>query len=145
MTSLDLISHCLLLVIVSLAAWWDLRTRLIPNFLTYPAFWVLMALHPTTLLSGLCAALVAALPFGLFAARGGVGFGDVKLAAVVGVGLGNLDAAVYWLLVATLFGLLHALLAVVRAKRWRGLTIPYAPAMAGAAYAVVAMAMWRAK
>ena len=72
------------------AAWSDVRRRLIPNRLTYPALGAVLTLTPLwpgrgsldALLGGL-AALAVALAVRRLSA-GGLGGGDVKLAALAG-------------------------------------------------------------
>jgi len=95
--------HVVLLVALALAAWTDLRRRVIPNRLTYPALALILAI-PLGLSDwdGLFASLLGAAVCGgllmlawLAAALGG---GDVKLAAVLGAGLGWVDglSALMW-------------------------------------------------
>ncbi len=61
---------------------------------------------------------------------GGMGFGDVKLAGVLGVGLGALgpDAALAGPLLAVLLGGVGATVALLR-RRARGTRIPFGPSM----------------
>lgn len=132
----------------------DLRQRRIPNWLTLPAFAVMVVLHLDKPLLALLSAVIATLPFAVVYWRGGVGGGDVKLAAVLGLGLGDLDAVMRWLIVTTLAGVVHALVLAARHGRLRQtlsrtfargpakdadpLSIPYAPAMfVGIVYAAL--------
>lgn len=77
-------------VVLVAAAWSDVRRRLIPNRLTYPALGAVLTLTPLwpgrgpldALLGGL-AALAVALAIRRLSA-GGLGGGDVKLAALAG-------------------------------------------------------------
>ncbi|WP_373047932.1 prepilin peptidase [Vulgatibacter sp.] len=74
----------------------DLRARRIPNAVTLPAFALALLARgllvgwegPYGLGSGLVGAVVAFAPFFLLAWMGGMGMGDVKLAAVVGACVG---------------------------------------------------------
>lgn len=75
----------------------DLRSRRIPDAVTYPSIAALLALRflaeglgdlNAGLVSGAVAALGAAGLFSLWAFRGRMGWGDVKLVAVVGAAFG---------------------------------------------------------
>ncbi len=111
----------------------DLRTRLLPKVLVLPATGLLVAVAAVAALLGGPAevdALVRSL-VGLVAARtaywllwflrsAGLGFGDVRLAAMVGAGLGQLGWAelLFGLYAGSLvFGVLGALRALVRRDR----------------------------
>jgi Flp pilus assembly protein protease CpaA len=103
----------------SLAA--DVAERRIPDLVTFPAFAAGLALRavagaggPGGLLAGLAGAAVAGAPFLLVWARGGMGLGDVKLMAVVGMALGPRGATAAVLLVGVA-GAIQALLAMARA------------------------------
>ena len=109
-----------LLGLVLLAAFLDLRTRRIPNWLTVSGFAIGLAFRVPhgagPFFDGLAAGLIA---FGLALpvfALGGLGGGDVKLLAAVGTFLGveRLWAA---LLVTVLAGGALATVAVVRQRR----------------------------
>lgn len=141
------------MLVASIAMLTDLRSRLIPNWLTIPSFFILLALNWQQPVLALVSGVVCALPFAFVYWRGGMGGGDLKLAWVIGVGLGDFDPATRWLLVTSLAGVVHALVVAVRAHRLgeilrktftrssrnssenssensvEPLSIPYAPAM----------------
>jgi leader peptidase (prepilin peptidase)/N-methyltransferase len=127
----------------------DLDVRRLPNRIVLPSYPVGALLlvaaggDRPALLRGLAAmAVLFAGYFALASVRpGGLGFGDVKLAGLLGLYLGWLGWAQVWL--GTLTGFLlgglagAALLAARRASR--GSALPFGPAMlAGALFAVFA-------
>jgi prepilin peptidase CpaA len=96
-----------LVVLVILAAWWDVRSRRIPNALTLAGLLVALALRAFlgggALVDGMLGAgLALGVLLPLFA-MGGVGGGDVKLLVAVGAFLG-LKGAMVGLLATALFG-----------------------------------------
>lgn len=103
MPSLKSLEYGLLSVTLVVALVTDLRARRIPDLLTYPAIVAALGLRAwlegpggltTGVVSGLVGLIVAGGWFGLFALSGrGLGWGDVKLAAVVGACLGFPHAA----------------------------------------------------
>ncbi|MDP9265249.1 MAG: A24 family peptidase, partial [Chloroflexota bacterium] len=70
----------------------DLRTRRIPNLITYPLLLVSLLARPDGIgpapLANLVAAAVAFVVFVLFAMRGWMGMGDAKLAALIALASG---------------------------------------------------------
>jgi len=77
------------ILVVVLAAGWDLRSRRIPNGLVLPALAAGLVLNTIShgaqgLLASLGGAVLALLIFGLVYRLGGMGAGDVKLMAAVG-------------------------------------------------------------
>ncbi len=88
----------LLAVTLGVAAWTDLRTRLIRDWLTYPAAMIGVALQlargglGTWRTPGLESALagcgIALVIFGIMWATGGMGAGDLKLAGAIGAIVG---------------------------------------------------------
>src|SRR5262245_61054899 len=100
--------HAVVLVLVAIACAWDLRTRRIPNFLTFGgAVAALMFASWSSGVAGLAAGAGgwltgAALFFPMFA-LGGMGAGDVKLAACIGAWLGP-KAAVFVALYSAIAG-----------------------------------------
>jgi len=129
-------------VLLAVIAAHDARTRRIPNALVYPgmaAAVVLAFLHPgapwwTFLLSG----LVAGLAVGSIAAfTGGMGFGDAKLAALIGLLLGW-PATLVGLFAAFAVGATAGVALIAAGVVRRRDPIPFAPALAvGAAIGLV--------
>ena len=113
----------------------DLERRVIPNAIVLPALAVILAaqiaLFPDRtlewVLAGLGAALFFFVPMVVFPA--GMGMGDVKLAALLGVGLGKsvVGAVVVALVVGAAFSLLVLLREGLSARRK---AIPYGPFLA---------------
>jgi Flp pilus assembly protein protease CpaA len=96
-------AHAILFAALLLAAWTDLRRRVIPNWITYPAIMASLALAVLRLgLEGLVDSLLGAAVCGglLFLAwlAGALGGGDVKLAALIGATFGWADGlyALMW-------------------------------------------------
>lgn len=120
---------CVLLVCAAT----DLLTYRVPNAVTYPAIagaFAVGATMPDTdlvevVVGGAVAAGVLFLP-ALFTGGVGIGMGDVKLAAFVGLALGFVNVVPALLFMALSGGLAAALLLVTRARK-RGEPIPYAP------------------
>ena len=88
------------LIVAAAAMFWDLRTRRIPNELTFGAAAValgygLIAGGPWGLLMAAAGWLAGAALFFPIFALGGMGAGDVKLLAALGAWLGPVDAV--WL------------------------------------------------
>jgi prepilin peptidase CpaA len=109
-----------LVVVVVWAAFLDLRTRRIPNWLTMSALLLALAMRVPmggpALLDGILAAAVAfALAIPVFA-LGGLGGGDVKLLAAVGAFLG-LDALWGALFVAVLVAGAFAIISILKQRR----------------------------
>ena len=134
----------LILLVVPIALI-DLETRLIPNRLTLPGAVLALALglaldpggEPSRLIAGAAAGgflLVAALAY-----PGGMGMGDVKLAAMMGLFLGSAVAPA--LLIALLGGTAVGAVIVARkgARAGRKTAVPFGPFLAlGAIVAVFA-------
>jgi len=101
------------IVVCAVAAATDLRSGLIPNWLTYPLIVGAPLVHgwlsgPGALLSSLVALLLCGLVPYLMFRRGGIGGGDVKLFAALGALLGfdlGLQVELVSLLVACAWGL----------------------------------------
>src|ERR1700690_1093829 len=116
--------------VADVAALFDLRTRRIPNPLTYGALaFGLLAHLSVDRLAGLglalLCALVVGLPFLPLVLRGGMGGGDLKLALALGAIAGKLDDAVFLLFATAFAGLVLALVAAARAKRFFGVPLTY--------------------
>lgn len=115
-------------------AWYDLRTKRIPNVVIGPAILVGLLSLPLTIgwQTGLLGAVIAPLPLiiaRVVAGASNMGMGDVKLAIFVGLILGH-----EWALVGLFLGLVLALLAglvlVLRGSHtWRS-KLPFGPFLA---------------
>ena len=106
-----------IIALAILAAWSDIRTRRIPNALTFTGFVVALALRALAGFDDVTAGLLGALlAFGvsvpLFVARG-LGAGDVKLLTACGAFLGP-GRLLNALLITAIVGGLMALIAIVR-------------------------------
>lgn len=107
-----------IVALATLAAWWDIRTRRIPNALTLTGFVVALALRAVgggfdEVTAGLLGALLAfGLSVPLFIVRG-LGAGDVKLLTACGAFLGP-GRLLNALLITALAGGLMALIAILR-------------------------------
>ena len=128
-------------LLVALAAC-DLATRRIPNVITVPAALLAVGLRAVferpVLVEVLVAGGACLLAFGVFAfaARGGFGMGDVKLAGLLGFLLGS--AVVPALVIGTLAGAVAALALVVGSRASVHTPIAYGPYLAlGGAVAIL--------
>lgn len=123
----------------------DLISFRIPNAITYPAIALALAaaaLMPQGDLGTAAAGGAAAGGFMLAAAiisRGGIGLGDVKLAAFIGLALG-INLVYPALFIMAMLGGLGAVALLLLRLRGRNDPIPYAPVLAAAALAVL---LWR--
>ena len=113
---LESLAFAILLIVLVVAAVWDLRTAVIPNWLTYPAIvagFFLWAWHPGGMMTGLQQAAigfaVGFVPMAFLFSLGGLGGGDVKLMGGIGAICANwmcvIDTAVYALIVALLMAI----------------------------------------
>lgn len=133
----------LMLVTVSVT---DLTHRLVPRPLVYGALAVMVPIQVIVAavnrtwhdLGG--AAIAGAVAFGIFFliwffVPRGMGFGDVRLAGAIGVGLGYLSLVHAYLgfLAAFLIGLLIGVVALVVSSEGRKTRVPFAPALAAGA------------
>jgi len=134
----------MLLAVVFLAAVVDLDVRRIPNLLTavaLPSILVVSLLVEPRFVTErlLCALLIpAALFLAALARPGSLGMGDVKLAAVIGAGLGisGLTAILAALLIATAAALVIAVGVGIRATL--ATSLPLAPFLAAGVAIVLA-------
>ena len=106
-----------IVALATLAAWSDIRTRRIPNALTFTGFAVALALRALVGFDAVGAGLLGALlAFGLslplFLVRG-LGAGDVKLLTACGAFLGP-GRLLHAVLITALAGGLMALVAILR-------------------------------
>jgi prepilin peptidase CpaA len=102
-----------LLAVMAGAAWFDVRTRRIPNLLTVGGMAVAIGLRlvagPSAAIDGVTGAVLAfvlCLPFFVLGVLGG---GDAKLLMVVGAFTGPRDLLVAMLVIASLGGILGAI------------------------------------
>ena len=131
------VSGCVFSVILLGAAFIDLDHGIIPDILTYPGIIIGLLLSFGTL--GFLPALYGTLAFGglMFAiaviSKGGMGGGDVKLAAVIGAFTGVTGSAVT-LLLASFSGAIFGLIIMAVKKTGRKTPIKFGPFLAMAAY-----------
>lgn len=120
----------------------DLEHQIIPNALTYPGLLVGLALAwtggPREFLVSLAAALGAGLIFFLIAvvSRGGMGGGDVKLAAVMGAFVGWPVIAAAMFISFTLGGVVGLAL-LLAGRRRRKDPVPFGPFLAAGGLAAL--------
>lgn len=118
----------------------DLEHQIIPNAVTYPGIAAGIALSAAA--GQLAASLIAAAAAGLvflvlgIVSRGGMGGGDVKLAAMIGAFLGT-PAVIVALFLAVALGAAAGLLLLALRLRSRKDMIPFGPAMAAGAMIAV--------
>ncbi len=99
----------------------DVKSRRIPNFITFPAFLFGLALHLALggwrqLLSSLAAGIICGLVFLVFYLAGGMGAGDVKLILAVGCIAGLSHVAYLLVLTALSGGVMAIVWAVARGR-----------------------------
>lgn len=137
----------------------DARTKTLPNRIVFPLFGIGAAgfglitaiLHDAHGVRHLIAALAsAAVLFGLFyliAMFGPMGYGDVKLAGVIGLYLGWLSLPVVYagVLLGTVSAALVSLIVVAtrsaRHQVWRHLEVAYGPYLLFGAWAAILLAL----
>jgi Flp pilus assembly protein protease CpaA len=110
--------NLILLGVVVIAAYFDIRFRKIPNWLTYPAIAISLPFFDKFFLVVLCLALLIALAFSKY-----IGAGDIKLSIVVALWSHILNLSQYWLYLALIFGGIAGLI-------YRRKTLPFAPYIA---------------
>lgn len=120
----------------------DLRTRRIPNLITYPLLAAAIVVRPDSIgllpLAQVITAVVVFALFAFFALRGWMGMGDAKLATVIALASAPVvTLTALWL--AFLLGGLVGILLLAGRRVGRGSAIPFGPylALAGIAAAVV--------
>jgi prepilin peptidase CpaA len=99
----------------------DVKSRRIPNFITFPAFLFGLALHLALggwrqLLASLAAGILCGLVFLVFYIAGGMGAGDVKLITAVGCIAGMSHIAYLLVLTALCGGVMAVALALARGR-----------------------------
>ena len=131
------VSGCVFAVILLGAAFIDIDHGIIPDRLTYPGIIIGLILSFGTL--GFLPALYGTLAFGglmfavAFISKGGMGGGDVKLAAVIGAFTGVTGSAVT-LLLASFSGAVFGLIIMAVKKTGRKTPIKFGPFLAVSAY-----------
>lgn len=126
-----------LVIILVSAAFIDLDHGIIPDKITIPGAVIGLGLSFVTI--GFFPALWGALAFGGFLflvaviSNGGMGGGDVKLAAVIGAFTG-LPGAIITLLLSSLLGALFGLALILLGKAGRKTPVKFGPFLALAAY-----------
>ena len=133
MSAVSLTVAAPLLAVLAAATLCDLRTRRIPNGLTFGGAALGLLINAATL--GASALGLAALGFGIclacmlpFYLRGGMAAGDVKLMAMVGAFLGPTNGFAAWLLTLLAGALLAVLVIAMRKVQQAGLPLLYAAA-----------------
>jgi len=118
----------------------DLESGIIPNAVTYPGIAAGVVLNAVLgmWLPALLAAAGAAFVFLAIAvlSRGGMGGGDVKLAAMIGAFLGG-PAVIVALFLAVALGAVAGIILIALRLRTRKQTIPFGPALAAGALIAV--------
>lgn len=131
------LSGCIFTVILLAAAFIDMDHGIIPDHLTYPGIIIGLVLSFWTL--GFLPALYGTLVFGglmftvALISYGGMGGGDVKLAAVIGAFTGLTGSAVT-LLLASFSGAIFGLIIMAVNKTGRKTPIKFGPFLAISAY-----------
>lgn len=139
---LQLLAYAVLAAASIVLAVIDIRTKRLPDQIVFPTFVVLLVLFAAAaaiagdLSSILRAILGAAAMLLLYLAisllsGGGMGFGDVKLAAVLGLATAWIgwDALVIGTIAAFVLGGLFAIVILVLRRAGRGSTVPFGPWM----------------
>jgi len=138
--TLEAVRFGLLAFLLVVVVWTDIEHGIIPNAITYPGI-VLGLACSAALGTGLSAFEAAAGAAAVFLAiavgsRGGMGGGDVKLAAMIGAFLGWPAVAVA-LFLAVALGAAVGLMLIALRLRTRKQSIPFGPAMAAGALIAV--------
>jgi Flp pilus assembly protein protease CpaA len=102
----------------AIAAYFDIRFRKIPNWLTYPAILIALAFFDEFFVVVLFLALLMALTLFKY-----IGAGDIKLSIAVALWSHILNLSQYWFYFALLFGGIAGLI-------YRQKTLPFAPYIA---------------
>ena len=134
-----LVNGWIFTAILIAAAFTDLETGLIPNRITYPGMIIGISLSAKTI--GFGGSLTGSIFFAglLWAAavlsKGGMGGGDIKLAAVIGTFLG-IEGSGITLLLASLAGSVKAIHLLLKGRCGRKTSLPFGPYLAGSAWLV---------
>jgi len=130
---------CIFAAILLVAAFTDINEGIIPDRLTYPG--ILLGITSAYFTMGLQTAILGAVVFlavFLFIAlvsRGGMGGGDIKLAAVIGAFVG-LKGILPVFIISSVLGGIWALILLVRGQAERKTAIKFGPFMSLAAFLV---------
>ena len=107
-----------IITVVALAAYFDLKSRRIPNWLTYSALAISFICPSPFQVLAIAIGFISALIFGKY-----VGAGDIKLAVVISIWSHILNLSQYWIYFALLLGGISGL-------GYRQKSIAFAPYMA---------------
>ena len=107
-----------LILVILLSTIFDLKSRRIPNWLTYPALFLALHKFDTFYLFVISISLIASLTLSRY-----VGAGDIKLGAVIAIWSHILGLSQFWLYVSLIIGGAFALI-------FRKKSLPFAPFMA---------------
>ena len=108
----------LIVIVVALATYFDLKYRRIPNWLTYPAILSSFYKYEPIILVFIALGVTIALSFGKY-----VGSGDIKLGLAIAIWSHILSWSQYWIYASLVIGGLFG--AIYRRNR-----LPFAPFMA---------------
>ena len=138
------LSVAIALVAVLLCAVTDVRDRIIPNYVTYPAVALLLilAVWEHRLGEASAGAAILALPLlsvYLITARRALGLGDVKLAGVIGAAIGPAQAVIVLAIACSAVAAAGAI-ALFRRKTQRTAHVPFGAILAGATIVAIAVA-----
>jgi leader peptidase (prepilin peptidase)/N-methyltransferase len=122
-----------------ISAFIDIEEGIIPDRITYPG--MIMGLLLSFYTIGIKSAVIGLILFGgillgaALLSRGGMGGGDIKLAAVIGAFIGY-EGSVITLFLSSLMGGLWAVLLLLMGKATRKTAIRFGPFLSGAAWLV---------
>lgn len=135
--SASTLAGCILVIILVSAAFIDLDEGIIPDVITIPG--AILGLAVSFLTIGFLPALWGMLVFGgvlllvAVVSNGGMGGGDVKLAAVIGAFTG-LPGAVITLLLSSFLGAIFGITLIIMGRAGRKTPVKFGPFLAVAAY-----------
>ena len=135
--SAETLAGCILVIILVSTAFIDLDEGIIPDIITIPAVVIGLAISWATI--GFFPALWGALAFGgilflvVVLSRGGMGGGDVKLAAVIGAFTG-IPGAIITLLLSSFLGAVFGITLMALGKAGRKTPVKFGPFLAIGAY-----------
>lgn len=106
------------ILVLLLATFFDVKSRRIPNWLTYPALILALYKFDFFFLSVLAISFITILFFAQY-----IGAGDIKLAAVIAIWSHILGLSQFWIYISLVLGGAFALI-------FRKKSLPFAPFMA---------------